>query len=190
MKKNKELNPVNLSISFGIVIFIILIFFIYFSSVNRNNKVCKMPTEIVNKTNNYMYDIVYTKDNTVIDLSIKKYKSKYLIEKTENNIKTMYYIHHTDLLEKASNGKYIKYRKDNIIDGLDNKYLILDYIDEISLESKVTSENELTCYYNRKLELSICINLDETITLKTNNYQLNYKVREIGNVDNFYIDIN
>lgn len=168
---------------------IIIVFLFYISQVNRNKeKECSVPNEIVNNYSNYSYDVSITRNNIVTQLSIKRYNSKYLIEKNDNGIKTTYYLYHTDLLEKASNGKYIKYRKDYIVDGIDNKLLVFDYINEISLKSTLSNDGELTCYNNRKMELSMCINLDDSITLEGNGYTIVYSVKNVGTIEDFDVD--
>jgi len=99
-------------------------------------------------------------------------------------------VYYTDIYEKASNNEYIKFRKENIVDNLDNKYLFLDYINDISLKSSIKDDNELTCYINRKLELSMCINLDESISVEGNAFELIYEINSVGEVEDFSVDIN
>lgn len=190
LKMFKDFDKNYSTLFFCIALFIIVVCLVYSSVMNRNKEnMCTVPNSIVNNYNNYAYDIAIERDGVVSKLSVKRYNTKYLIEKNENDIRSTYYINHTDLLEKASNGKYIKYRKDNIVDGIDNKFLILDYINEISLKSSISTKNELTCYNNRSLGLTICINLDDSITLEMNDYKITYSIKDIGMISDFDVDI-
>lgn len=178
------------SILFIISLFVIIVFLFFNSRVNsKNGLLCEIPKDLVKDINNYSYNIKIDNNGIITELFIKRYNSKYLIEKNADGIKSTYYIYHTDILEKASNGKYIKYRKDNIVDGIDNKFLIFDYLNDISLKSNIVEESEITCFNNRKLELSICMNLDDTITLKMSNYVVTYKVNDIGVIKDFDVSV-
>ena len=189
-KKLKEFDSRYYNLFFCIALLIIIIILVYISTSTRQNmKTCTTPNDIIKDYTSYSYNIRFTDQERKIDLFIKRYNSKYLIEKNENGSKTMYYLHYTDLLEKSSDGTYIKYRKNEIIDGIDNKYLILDYINEVSLDSNINNESDLTCYINRKLEIKMCVNLDDSIELKGDNYSLTYKINEVGNISDFNVEI-
>ena len=189
-KKLNDFDTKYSNLFFGISLLIILVVLVYISATNNKSvKTCEMPANSVKDYSSYSYSIKYTKEGNNIDLFIKKYGSKYLIEKNENDNKNTYYFHYTDLLEKASDGSFIKYRKNQIVNGLDNKYLILDYINEISLDSKVNNETELTCYVNRQLSIKMCVNLDDTIELKGDNYTLLYEIKDVGNISDFNVKI-
>lgn len=181
----------NYSTLFFCIALLIIVVCLVYSNVSGTNmkKNCKIPNSVVNNYNNYAYDIVIEKNGTITKLYVKRYNTKYLIEKNENDIKSAYYINHTDLLEKASNGKYIKFRKDNIVDGLDNKFLIFDYINELSLKSSVSTNNGSTCYNNRNLEMSMCINLDDSITLEMKDYKITYTIKENSMISDFDVNI-
>lgn len=190
LKVFKDFDKSYSTLFFCIALLIIIVCLVYSNVMNINKeKTCVVPNTIVNNYNNYAYDIVIEKNGVVTKLYVKRYNTKYLIEKNENDIKSTYYINHTDLLEKASNGKYIKFRKDNIVDGLDNKFLIFDYINELSLKSSVSTNNGVTCYNNRNLELSMCINLDNSITLEMKDYKITYTIEENSMISDFDVDI-
>lgn len=190
LKMFKDFDKNYSTLFFCIALLIIIVCLVYSNVMNVNKeKTCVVPNTIVNNYTNYAYDIVIEKNDVITKLYVKRYNTKYLIEKNENDIKSTYYINHTDLLEKASNGKYIKFRKDNIVDGLDNKFLILDYINELSLKSSVSTKNGVTCYNNRNLELSMCINLDDSITLEMNDYKITYTIKESSMISDFDVEI-
>lgn len=190
LKVFKDFDKNYSTLFFCIALLIIIVCLVYSNVMNINkDKTCVVPNSVVNNYNNYAYDIVVEKNGVVTKLYVKRYNTKYLIEKNENDVKSTYYINHTDLLEKASNGKYIKFRKDNIVDGLDNKFLIFDYINELSLKSSVSTYNGSTCYNNRNLELSMCINLDNSITLEMKDYKITYTVKENSMISDFDVDI-
>lgn len=187
-KKINELDDKYSSKFFGISLIVILAFLFYFAISNRTiTKECTIPNKLVNNTTNYSYEITYIKDSKIINLYVKRYNEKYLIEKVDDDIRSMYYIYYTDILEKASDGNYIKYRNDYILDEVDNKFLLLDYINAVSLDSSITNEEDLTCYTNRKLNIHMCINIDESISVKMNDYELIYKITGKGNVSEFNV---
>lgn len=190
LKAFKDFDKNYSTLFFCIALLIIIVCLFYSNIANRSkDKTCVVPNTIVNNYNNYAYDIVVEKNGVISKLYVKRYNTKYLIEKNENDIRSTYYINHTDLLEKASNGKYIKFRNGNIVEGLDNKFLIFDYINEISLKSSISTKNEITCYNNRNLELSMCLNLDKSITLEMGDYKITYTIKENGMVSDFDVDI-
>lgn len=175
-------------IIFGISLFIIIIFLMYFSIINKEKKLnCVIPNQIVNNSNNYSYELTFTSDLEMIKLNVKRYNQKYLIETEKDGVRNSYYLNYLNVYEKASNGEYIKYRNDYIIENVDNNLLLLDYINALSLESTLSNNEEQTCYINRKKEITICINLDDSITLKAPNYNINYNIKEIGTVKDFNV---
>lgn len=187
----KEFDKKYSTLIFCISLLILTVLLAYSSVSNSDkNKVCVMPNKLVDNYQNYKYNVTYKSNDKKIDLSIKRYDKKYLIEKNENGIKSSYYIYYTDILEESSNGDYIRYRKESIVDGIDNKLLLLDYINDISLESSLKKDDELTCYVNRKLELTMCVNLDDSIELKGTDYKIIYEIKEVGTVKDFNVDIN
>ena len=176
---------------FLIALFIIISFLVYIAINNRTkDKTCKMPSDIAN-TLNYSYKVKYTKEDKSIDLYINRYDSKYLIEKNEDDNKNTYYLNYTDFLEKKSSGVFGRMTNYYIIDGIDNKLLILDYLNDLSLDSTIKILNERNCYINIKNNLTMCINLDNSIELEKDDYKLLYTIIDKNNVNDFnvYIDL-
>jgi len=187
-KKVDDFSSKYSSIFFCISLLIIIVFLIYFSIINRDKKLnCVIPNQIVNNSSNYSYEVTYTSSLETIKLNINRYNQKYLIELEKDAIKSTYYVNHMNIYEKASNGEYIKYRNDFIIDNVDNNLLLLDYINDLSLESNLTTDDGLTCYVNRRKETTICVNLDDSIILKGNDYSINYNIKEIGMIKDFNV---
>lgn len=190
--KIKDFNSKYSNTFFLISLIIIISFLIYISFNNKTReKTCTLPSNITGNITNYSYKVKYTSNDLSYDLYINRYNSKYLIEKNHNEDKYIYYLNYTDFLEKKSNGSFGKLNDNYIIDKVDNNLLILDYINDISLDSEVTTINGRTCYINLKNDLTLCINLDNTIELEKDNYKLLYTIVDKNNVQDFnvYIDL-
>lgn len=190
LKKFNEFDSKYSTLFFFFSLFFILLCLVFLNIANRSNsKECSVPSDLVDDSKRYIYNITIDNNGKNTKLYIKRYGFKYLIEKEENEVKSTYYIYYTDIYEKASTGEYIKFRSDNIVDEIDNKLLFIDYINEISLESKVSQEDGITCYNNRAMGISMCVNLDDSITLKEDDLTITYEIKKIGMVDDFDIEI-
>lgn len=160
------------------LLFIILIIILLFNNKDTKNEVsCVEPSKVVKNYTNYKYDISIDFNNEKYNVNVIKYDNKYLI--TKDNIK--YYIYYTDFY-KQENGIYTKFN-DMIIPGLDNKYLFINYIDDISYNTKVKDK----CFSNEVL--NICVVDDNTINVVNNNFILNYVISDVGTVNDFNIKI-
>jgi len=189
-KKLRDFNESYSNLFFLIALLFIIIFLIYIAFTNRTKvNECVIPEKIVNNYSNYSYNIKYSNDDKNIAVYVKRYDSKYIFEVNENDIKNVYYLEYTDMLKKGTDDLYHKYNIKDIIEGIDNKFLILDYINDISLESTVTTINERSCYINRKNNLTMCISLDKSIELEKDDYKLVYTITDIGNVEDFNVNI-
>ena len=189
-KKVKEFEKQYSTLFFCISLLVIIVFLAYFSVLNKDKeKECVVPNNLVNNYSNYEYNVSYEKDDKKVKLFIKRYDKKYLIEKEEDGVNESYYIYYTDVLKKDDSGEYKVYNK-SIIDGLNNKLLFIDYINDVSLQSNITTDNELTCYVNRKLDMSMCVNLDKSITLKGEDYRIIYEIESSGEVADFNVNAN
>ena len=158
----KKFNDNYSNVFFIISLIVIIIFLAYFAIMNANKpKECVMPDKLIGDFNNYSYN--------------------------HNDEKDTYYSHYFDLLKKNSDDIYIRYRDNYIIDGVDNKLLILNYVNDISYDSKRMENSDRTCYINSKNNLTMCINLDKSIELSKDDYKLTYEIVELGNVDDFNV---
>ena len=189
-KKVNEFEKQYSTLFFCISLLVIIVFLAYFSVLNKDKeKECVIPNKLVNNYSNYEYNVSYEKDDKKAKLFIKRYDKKYLIEKEEDAANESYYVYYTDVLKKDDSGEYKVHNK-SIIDGLNNKLLFIDYINDISLQSNITTDNELTCYVNRKLDMSMCVNLDKSITLKGEDYRIIYEIESSGEVADFNVNAN
>ena len=82
----------------------------------------------------------------------------------------------------VSNATNVKFN-DMIIPGLDNKYLFINYIDDLSYKSKVKDK----CFV--KDDLNICVVNDNTINVTSSNLVLNYEISDVGTVEDFDVKI-
>lgn len=186
--KIKEFNKEFSNTFFLISLLFIIIFLIYIRISSGNvEKQCIMPNDVTKNYKRYSYNIKYEYGDEKIELYIKRYNNKYLIEKNYNESKNVFYIEYTDLLIK-SNEKYIKYNM-NIIDDMDNKYIMLDYLNELSENSTLINKNEIDCYVNSKENVTICINLDKSIELTKNDHKLTYVVNTTDEISDFNVMI-
>ena len=189
ISKIREFSKNYSNLFFLISLLFIIIILVYTAFNNRDkNQECIIPNKLVNNYNNYSYNVKYEKDNEKINLYVKRYGSKYLIGKNHNDTKKLYYLEYVDLLIKNENEKYIKFNGD-IIEGIDNRLLILDYLNDISIQSNLTEKSERTCYINARYNSSICINLDNSIELAKDDYKILYTINDIGSITDFNVNI-
>lgn len=190
LDKIKEFNKNYSNTVFLVIMIFILFSLIYISFNNRSKpKECVMPNSIVNNSLSYSYNVSVTSDgNDIAKLFVKKYDSKHLIELNMNDTKDTYYLNYTDFLIRKPNGRYSVFYKNELIDGLDNKYLIFDYINDLSKSSDVITKDERNCYINRKENVSMCINLDKSVELIKENYNLVYTI-DTNYIDDFDVSI-
>lgn len=188
--KIREFNKNYSNVVFLIFMVFILVVLVIISINNRNKpKECAIPNKLVGKATNYSYDIkVLSDDVEIAKLFVKKYESKHLIEVDENDTKNMYYLHYTDFLKKNSNGMYSIFGSHELIEGLDNKYLLFEYINDLSMISDVITRNDRNCYINRKENVSICVDLDNSVEVNTEDYKLIFTIKDTY-IDDFNVMI-
>ncbi len=186
INKIKGFNERFSNVFFLISLLFIIVFLIYIRLNNSNvEKACVMPKDITRNYTQYSYNINYEYGDEKIDLYIKRYNNKFLIEKKYNDVKDMFYIEYTDILIKSGE-KYIKYNYD-IIKNLDNKYLMIDYLNDLSQNSTLVTKNERDCFANTKENLTICVNLDDSIELSKGDYKLTYTVDASTDISDFNV---
>ncbi len=186
IERIKKFNVKASNIFFIISLFIIMLFLGYYAVTNRNRvKSCVTPEKLVNGYTSYSYNIKYTNEVDTIQIYAKRYDSKYLFEINKGDEKELYFFQYTDLLRKNSDDIYVRYTNGYIIDGLDNKLLLLDYINDLSFDSKTTIKDGRNCYINVKNNIDMCINLDNTIEVSNNNFKLLYTINKFDDIEDF-----
>ncbi|HOO68182.1 MAG TPA: hypothetical protein PLC53_02305 [Bacilli bacterium] len=188
IEKIKKFNESNKNVFFFILT-LILIGFIIFSRIYTANKTteCITPTYVVDESNNYTYEIKVKKDDEIIILSISKYGNKYHVEKTEKGLLTNYYIYYSDIYEEDSSGNYIIFRDKSFIDGIDNKYIYIEYLNEVFSDIVATEEDLGLCYANESFKA--CINEDDNAIYATlGDIEIDYVSFNVGVAKDF--DIN
>ena len=186
IKKIKEFNSNN----YQIYLFISLIFILIVLSFNSFNKkesvkTCLIPSQNLSYDENFSYNIEI--DENAINAKVKKYNNKYLIEIINGDITETYYVYYTDFYKKNDDNTYSKYDGSNIIGSLDNKYLFLDYLNDLSYGKKAYSNSNGYCYNIKNFKL--CLNDDKTVNLEVNDMKVKYYVTETGSNTDFEIEI-
>ncbi len=190
--KIKEFNEKNRNIYFFVAM-LVLIGMLFINSLSGNKKTisndCTTPSNIISNSYKYSYSIKIQKTDEVILATIKKYGNKMLIEKTEKGKLTNYYLYFSDIYEEDSTGKYIIFRDSYFVDGLDNKFFYIDYINEISSSVTGKTTDGKTCYTSNKEGVYICIDDDDIITLTKGDITITYEISN-KNVTDFNVDLN
>ena len=178
--KIREFNKNYSNIVFLIIMIFILVVLIITSINNRNKpKECVIPSKVVGMATDYSYDIKVLKDDDEIaKLFVKKYDSKHLIELNKDDEKNIYFLQYTDFLRKNSNGTYSNFGSNELIEGLDNKYILFEYINDLSMTSDIITRNDRNCYINRKENVSICVNMDNSVELTSDEYTLIFNIKD------------
>ena len=191
-KKIKDIGDNNSAIITIIAIVILVIFLFVNSLGNRGNtsnkNECIAPTTVTDSKTSYEYNVKIIKNNETILLNIKKYKSKFLIEKTEKGMSYNYYLYYYDIYEKNSNNEYVLYNGDSFLDGIDNKLYFIDYLGELSSDGEINKTDNEVCYTVDKAE-KICIASDNLITYDKDDIHIEYDVYKTENVNDFDINI-
>lgn len=112
-----------------------------------------------NKAQTYSYSINYKSINNELNIIVYKDNNKYLVSYGDDT----YYIDNINIYKKDITGNYELYFN-NIIDGIDNNMLIIDYL--------IDNGNTIS---------------NDSINIKNDNYEINYVI-DYNNGTN--IDIN
>lgn len=192
LKKLRELNEQNKTIYFFGLMILLLLFLVFNIVSNREKEnECTMPDAAVNSLYIYEYDIKITFEDQVVLLNVKRYGNKFLIEKTELGLLTSYYIYYSDVYKKNNEtDMYEIYSDKNFINGIDNKYIYIDYLSEIIKNIDPTIEDDLTCYTKESNSFELCIDSSSNkLILEDGNYNLEYEFSNIGDLEDFTVDI-
>lgn len=192
-KKIREFNDKNTGLYFFLAIFILVFSLAINSRFNKttdkdtNNKECTNVINTISDSEKYSYEIKINKDDEVVLLSVKKYAGKMLVEKTEKGKQFKYFIHYNDVYTENSDNKYVLTHIDNFIEGIDNKLIYLDYLNEISVKSKVEKTDNKSCYvYNL---INMCIESDNVIKYVDDKLTITYTIGNIGDIEDFDVVI-
>lgn len=192
-KKLREINEKNKTVYFFFILFVILAFLVYKNIfLGTSSKQCVAPDFKVKSVDMYEYEMKITKDGETILLNGKRYGSKIYIEKIEKGITSQYFIDYSNIYMKDSNGVYNYYNGNYIVNGVDNKYLYIEYISSIADSANVKNDEDSNlCYINDVKSVNICINENnETVNVEFNNISIQYKFSNAGKVEDFDIDVN
>ena len=149
---------------------------------DTNKNTC---VNLIGDNDKYQYNVKISKDNEIIILDIKKYGDKYFIDKTEKGIITSYYIYYTKIYV-SSGSAFVKY-DGNILNGIDDKFLFLSYVDSMSLNSSNKVSDK--CIINDEENYKICIINNNTLNVLYNDLNITYEVDALGEVKDFDVNI-
>lgn len=190
MKKNEEFNNKKIAIYFFLSMIVLIVLLFVNSISNKENKEKKDTNKntcvnLIGDNDKYQYNVKISKDNEIIILDIKKYGDKYFIDKTEKGIITSYYIYYTKIYV-SSGSAFVKY-DGNILNGIDDKFLFLSYVDSMSLNSSNKVNDK--CIINDEENYKICIINNNTLNVLYNDLNITYEVDALGEVKDFDVNI-
>lgn len=190
MKKNEEFNNKKIAIYFFLSMIVLIVLLFVNSISNKENKEKNDTNKntcvnLIGDNDKYQYTVKISKDNEIIILDIKKYGDKYFIDKTEKGIITSYYIYYTKIY-MSSGSAFVKY-DGNILNGIDDKFLFLSYVDSMSLNSSNKVNDK--CIINDEENYKICIINNNTLNVLYNDLNITYEVDALGEVKDFDVNI-
>lgn len=190
MKKNEEFNNKKIAIYFFLSMIVLIVLLFVNSISNKENKEKNDTNKntcvnLIGDNDKYQYTVKISKDNEIIILDIKKYGDKYFIDKTEKGIITSYYIYYTKIYV-SSGSAFVKY-DGNILNGIDDKFLFLSYVDSMSLNSSNKVSDK--CIINDEENYKICIINNNTLNVLYNDLNITYEVDALGEVKDFDVNI-
>lgn len=190
MKKNEEFNNKKIAIYFFLSMIVLIVLLFVNSISNKENKEKNDTNKntcvnLIGDNDKYQYNVKISKDNEIIILDIKKYGDKYFIDKTEKGIITSYYIYYTKIYV-SSGSAFVKY-DGNILNGIDDKFLFLSYVDSMSLNSSNKVNDK--CIINDEENYKICIINNNTLNVLYNDLNITYEVDALGEVKDFDVNI-
>lgn len=190
MKKNEEFSNKKIAIYFFLSMIVLIVLLFVNSISNKENKEKNDTNKntcvnLIGDNDKYQYNVKISKDNEIIILDIKKYGDKYFIDKTEKGIITSYYIYYTKIYV-SSGSAFVKY-DGNILNGIDDKFLFLSYVDSMSLNSSNKVSDK--CIINDEENYKICIINNNTLNVLYNDLNITYEVDALGEVKDFDVNI-
>lgn len=190
MKKDEEFNNKKIAIYFFLSMIVLIVLLFVNSISNKENKEKNDTNKntcvnLIGDNDKYQYNVKISKDNEIIILDIKKYGDKYFIDKTEKGIITSYYIYYTKIYV-SSGSAFVKY-DGNILNGIDDKFLFLSYVDSMSLNSSNKVSDK--CIINDEENYKICIINNNTLNVLYNDLNITYEVDALGEVKDFDVNI-
>lgn len=190
MKKNEEFNNKKIAIYFFLSMIVLIVLLFVNSISNKENKEKNDTNKntcvnLIGDNDKYQYNVKISKDNEIIILDIKKYGDKYFIDKTEKGIITSYYIYYTKIYV-SSGSAFVKY-DGNILNGIDDKFLFLSYVDSMSLNSSNKVSDK--CIINDEENYKICVINNNTLNVLYNDLNITYEVDALGEVKDFDVNI-
>ena len=190
MKKNEEFNNKKIAIYFFLSMIVLIVLLFVNSISNKENKEKNDTNKntcvnLIGDNDKYQYNVKISKDNEIIILDIKKYGDKYFIDKTEKGIITSYYIYYTKIYV-SSGSAFVKY-DGNILNGIDDKFLFLSYVDSMSLNSSNKVSDK--CIINNEENYKICVINNNTLNVLYNDLNITYEVDALGEVKDFDVNI-
>lgn len=193
LKKLREFNEKNKTIYFFFILFVILAFLVYKNIfLGGIKKECVAPDFKVSAIEMYEYEMKITKNEETILLNGKRYGNKIYIEKIEKGVTNEYFIDYSNIYIKDISGIYNSYNGNDIVSGIDNKFLYIEYLSSIADSSKI--ENDKTsnvCYINEARAINICIDeVSETVKVELKDITIQYKFSNAGKVADFEFDVN
>lgn len=190
MKKDEEFNNKKIAIYFFLSMIVLIVLLFVNSISNKENKEKNDTNKntcvnLIGDNDKYQYNVKISKDNEIIILDIKKYGDKYFIDKTEKGIITSYYIYYTKIYV-SSGSAFVKY-DGNILNGIDDKFLFLSYVDSMSLNSSNKVSDK--CIINDEENYKICVINNNTLNVLYNDLNITYEVDALGEVKDFDVNI-
>lgn len=188
-KKLRDFNEKNSTIFFFIALLVIISFLIVNGFKSKNVKDDDKKCNVLfntKSTMNYFYDVKIDKNGEIVLLNIKNYGNKYLIRKTENGKETSYF---TNYINKyiLVDDEYVLYNGNYIVSGIDDRFLFLGYINDLSLKSEATNKNGEYCYINN--DTSLCAVNNKTLVLKNEKFTITYDIDVDTIVNDFDVSI-
>lgn len=193
LDKIKEFNEKNNAIYFFAAIIFLVVALLFNGRSNNTNKDKEDNNDTVIEekeevSSNYTYDIKINKNEEIVLFTIKVFNNKYLLTKTELGKEQNYYVNYIDIYEQDALGNYILFRGNNFVEGIDNKLLFWDYLEDI-IDKSTKIEDTKTCLKNDEYNFTICPTSDG-YDITSDAYNINYRKYDVDTTKDFNISLN